>query len=147
MMVTVGILILAASLANSQPVSSAGENKGNVRVKVIGFQNETGAAKIGLCDSSACFQNSEEKAIFNTTVNIASGRAEHVFTGVPYGTYAVTVYHDENANGKLDKGTFGKPLERYGFSNNARGVLSRPAYEKAAFELDRPEITISVTVK
>ena len=147
MMVMVGVLFLAASVVFSQSASSAGEKKGKVWVKVSGFQNETGAAKIGLCDSSACFQNSEEKAIFNTTVNIAGGRAEHIFTGVPYGTYAVTVYHDENANGKLDKGTFGKPLERYGFSNNARGVLSRPAYEKAAFELDRHEITISVTVK
>jgi uncharacterized protein (DUF2141 family) len=80
-------------------------------------------------------------------VQIINGKAKHDFKGVLFGEYAVTVYHDENGNGKLDKGLFGKPLELYGFSNNARGIISRPDYKKAAFVLDKADITITIHVK
>jgi uncharacterized protein (DUF2141 family) len=33
--------------------------------------------------------------------------AQTVFDNLPAGVYAVAVYHDENSNGKLDRGMFG----------------------------------------
>ena len=35
---------------------------------------------------------------------------------LPYGEYAIAVYHDINDNKKLDKNLFGIPTEPYGFS-------------------------------
>jgi Uncharacterized protein conserved in bacteria (DUF2141) len=43
---------------------------------------------------------------------------------------------DENGNGVLDKNFFGVPVEGYGFSNDARGSMGPPAFEKAAFRHD-----------
>jgi uncharacterized protein (DUF2141 family) len=43
------------------------------------------------------------------------------------GTYAVGLYHDENADGK-----YGFASEGYGFSNNARAGLFGPASHKAS---------------
>jgi uncharacterized protein (DUF2141 family) len=34
-------------------------------------------------------------------------RAQTVFDNLPAGVYAVAVCHDENSNGKLDRGMFG----------------------------------------
>jgi uncharacterized protein (DUF2141 family) len=42
------------------------------------------------------------------------------------GSYAVAAYHDENNNDKLDKAFTGIPNEKYGFSNNVRGIFGPP---------------------
>jgi len=50
------------------------------------------------------------------------------------GDYAVVVFHDANANGRLDLGFVGIPIEVYGFSNNVRPVLRAPSFESVAFQ-------------
>ncbi|AKM07310.1 DUF2141 domain-containing protein [Pelagerythrobacter marensis] len=56
------------------------------------------------------------------------------FRGVPGGTYALSIIHDENGNGKLD--TFAKiPREGYGFSGNPPVRFGPPKFEEARFEL------------
>lgn len=148
-MIFAGVIFLTvlASVTFGQSALEISNKKGNIKVLVDGFQNDRGFAKIGLCNSKESFRNSEETAVISTTTRIIQGKAEYVVEGIPFGTYAVTVYHDENGNGKLDKGAFGKPLELYGFSNNVRELFKRPAYEKAAFLLDKADMTVRVTVQ
>ncbi|NUO00517.1 MAG: DUF2141 domain-containing protein, partial [Saprospiraceae bacterium] len=57
--------------------------------------------------------------------------------GLAKGKYAVQLYHDENGNGKMDFNLLGIPKEGYGFSNDARGFMSEPAFEKQLFSLDQ----------
>jgi len=51
------------------------------------------------------------------------------------GVYAVAVYHDANANGKLDRGTMGLPTEGFGFSNNASTLLGLPSFQSVRIRL------------
>ena len=53
--------------------------------------------------------------------------------GLPAGTYAISLFQDENGNGKLDTAVFGIPTEKYGFSNDAQGVMGLPSYDKCSF--------------
>jgi uncharacterized protein (DUF2141 family) len=70
------------------------------------------------------------------------------FTNLPPGFYAAAVYHDENANKKLDKNLFGAPTEPYGFSNDARRLMSAPSFEEARFEIRDNEVKeISILIK
>jgi uncharacterized protein (DUF2141 family) len=100
-----------------------------------------------------CLFNSEEsysgkhKALAQASVAVKNKTAEAVFRELPYGTYAVKVHHDENANGQLDKGRLGIPTERYGFSNNARGRFGPPSFSDARFTMDSPNHTIRIEVK
>lgn len=66
---------------------------------------------------------------------------------LPYGQYAISVYHDRNANGKLDTGLFGIPKEPLGTSNDVKIRFGPPKYDDAAFILDQPEMTINIVVK
>ena len=50
------------------------------------------------------------------------------------GRYAVAVYHDENSNRKLDRAFTGIPTEEYGFSNDARGLISAPDLKDQLFK-------------
>ena len=55
------------------------------------------------------------------------------FTGVPSGTYAVTVLDDSNINGKMDFNFIGLPTKGYGFSNDAKATLTPPSFSAASF--------------
>ncbi|GAB4160615.1 MAG: DUF2141 domain-containing protein [Winogradskyella sp.] len=67
------------------------------------------------------------------------------FEGLPEGTYAVSIFHDENDNGKLDSNFMGIPKEDYGCSNNAKGFMGPPKWEDAKFELKTDKI-ITITL-
>ncbi|HBO73828.1 MAG TPA: hypothetical protein DD653_03965, partial [Marinilabiliales bacterium] len=54
--------------------------------------------------------------------------------------YAVNILHDENSNGKIEKG-FIMPLEGIGFSNyQTIGLSNRPNFEKASFILNSNKV-------
>jgi uncharacterized protein (DUF2141 family) len=57
---------------------------------------------------------------------------------------AIAAYHDENANGELDRNALGIPSERYGFTNNARGITGPPSFEDAVVEIGDKPIEISI---
>ncbi len=56
---------------------------------------------------------------------------------LPFGTYALAVFHDENGNGVLDTNLFGVPTEPYAFSNNPDLKWRQPKYEDAGFAFAR----------
>jgi len=65
-----------------------------------------------------------------------------VFSNLPMGQYAVSVYQDANDNGKLDTNIFGIPTEKYGFSNGIR----MPNWNKCVFDFNGDK-TITIQLK
>ena len=49
---------------------------------------------------------------------------------------AVTLFHDENKNGKFDSNMIGYPLEGYGFSNNVVPQFRAPSFDECKFHYD-----------
>jgi uncharacterized protein (DUF2141 family) len=123
-----------------------GVKTGNLTVAVDGFKNDYGFAKMALANSIEGYKD-DAKSFMSKNVQIVNGKAVHGFNNVPFGEYAVKVYHDENGNDRLDKSILGAPLELYGFSNNVRGIIGRPDYKRAAFILNKPEMTITIHVE
>ena len=64
-----------------------------------------------------------------------AGSVEFIFTGLPAGSYAVAVYHDENGNEELDTNLLGIPREGFAFSGDARGFAGPPSFDDAAVEV------------
>ena len=63
---------------------------------------------------------------------------------LPAGEYAVAVFQDVNANGKMDSNFFKIPSEPTGSSNDARSVMGPPSYDKARFLLPEAGTTIAI---
>lgn len=61
----------------------------------------------------------------------AKGKLVVVLKDLPEGPLALTLFHDVNANNKLDTNVIGIPTEPYGFSNNAMGSFGPPKFEQA----------------
>lgn len=75
---------------------------------------------------------------------IRNGSAQITFHDIPEGTYAVNIHHDENNNGKIDKGWL-LPKEGIGFSNyESIGLRNKPSFGKASFRLQEDK---SIMVK
>lgn len=63
------------------------------------------------------------------------------------GQWAMVAYHDENANEKFDKGTFGIPVEPFGVSQNPKIRLAPPPIEKALFEVAETGATVEIRLR
>ena len=59
------------------------------------------------------------------------------------GAYGVAIYHDANANGRLDLGMLG-PSEDYGFSRNPHILFSKPSFASVRFPAEGAETTVDI---
>jgi uncharacterized protein (DUF2141 family) len=90
----------------------------------------------------------DSKAIRHLVVHLdgkGSGSLTTMSTSLPPGTYAAALLHDENNNGEMDNGLFGIPLEGYGFSDNPKVVLDKPAFKQCLFAIHAPPTTAPAT--
>jgi uncharacterized protein (DUF2141 family) len=127
-------VILATSFAIAQ--------KANLTVEMTGFQNNTGLAKVGLYNSKGTFLGATYKSL---DAPINNKKATVTFEGLEKGEYAVSIYHDENLNDKMDTNFMGIPKEDYMASNNEKGFMGPPKYDKAKFILkENSKITINI---
>lgn len=63
------------------------------------------------------------------------------------GQFAVSVYHDENANGDFDKGAFGLPAEPWGISRNPKVRFGPPGVEEAIFPVDGDGAEVEIRLR
>ncbi|HET8724123.1 MAG TPA: DUF2141 domain-containing protein [Anaeromyxobacteraceae bacterium] len=115
-------------------------------VEVEGLKDDRGTLHAALYASEDGFPTKPEKALRQVDAPIAGGRARATFDGLAPGGYAVAAYHDENGDGKLDTGFLGIPTEGLGASNDAKGFMGPPSFEKARVEVKAGENRITVRI-
>lgn len=134
---------LAASCALSAPVAAA-----DLTVVVHNVQSGEGQVMLGLFDSASSFPKNVARGLqAAAAARDASGRVTLVVRNLSPGSYAVSAYHDLDANGRLNSNLVGLPSEPYGFSNNARGTMGPPPFQAAAFVVPEQGLTIELRVQ
>ena len=113
----------------------------SLEVTITNIQENKGDVYLGVYNSKTGFPD-QDKTFKNTIVQAEEGSVT-ITLDLPIGNYAISVYHDANRNGKLDKNMFGAPTEYYGFSNNARSLFSAPSFEACKVALPN---TKSITI-
>src|SRR5579863_1350790 len=116
-------LILAGGVFGQ---ARAGVAENVIHVEVKGLRSEHGQVLCALFSSAEAFPKKADKAVARLTAKIVERGAACDFAGVAAGTYAVSVVHDENSNGKLDTNFVGMPREGVGASNDAKGHMGPP---------------------
>lgn len=125
--------LFALALVGAAPV-------GTLAIQVTNVRDAKGVIHVDLCPQTQflkddCKLSGEAPAhIGTTTVTI---------TGVPAGHYAAQSFHDENHNGKVDRGLFGIPKEGIGFSRDAPIRMSPPKWVDAEFAFPGAPDTIT----
>ena len=140
------LLVLLFAEFPAHAASNGANSFGDLELAVVGLESDDGKVQIALyqADEGKPF---EGEPFRKASVEIASQRARCVFERIPFGDYGVKVYHDANANGKLDTNFMGIPKEAYGFSNNARGTFGPPKDDKIRFAFQEAILRMEITVK
>ena len=140
---SIGTLLVVAAVALSQ----AQQPQVNlIHVDIDGLRNDKGQVLCALFSSAEGFPKSGTKAAAHATSQISHGQAVCEFPGVAPGTYAVSVFHDENSNGKMDTNFMGIPREGVGASNNAKGHFGPPKFDAAAFQFSGGRLDLKITI-
>jgi uncharacterized protein (DUF2141 family) len=118
----------------------------SLTVKVKDLRSKKGHVQFALynCDDSIPDENFKKH--YKMEIGEINKNASTItFNKLPPGKYAVNILHDENKDGKIDKGWV-LPTEGIGFSNiTTISPLNKPNFKKASFDLSTDK-TIEVKV-
>lgn len=108
------------------------QQTGTFTIKATNFEVNTGVAVVQLFREQ---DDIPKKPFVKSTGSITKNESMITFSDLPYGDYAVIVFHDVNGNGILDH-KFGFPNEPMGFSNDWKLSLfsGMPTFGKLKIE-------------
>lgn len=124
---------------------TGGNGIGALTVELTGLKSDDGKVVFAMWSGPENWL--VDSAIREGSAAIENGRSQLRLEALPYGEYAISVFHDVNGNDRLDTGFFRIPREPIGTSNDARARFGPPKYEDARFLLDQPELTITIPIK
>ena len=136
-------LVLTLQARADAPTSSLA----TVLVKVKGARNDLGEVTGALWRNCPGFPRDRSGVFVRDVATVKEGEAVLEFKGVPYGTFAATVLHDENKSGDADENMLGLPLEGFGFSRNPGVMLGAPHFQDASFEVKQAVVNVEIKLK
>ena len=141
---TAGLAPLIAALALL--LTGAAARATDLELQVQGLRNTSGTIHLCLTRSAAHFPDcTGEAGMISRTVRAAEA-SSILIRGVPPGDYAVSLIHDENGDGQLNK-FLGIPREGFGFSRNPRLRMGPPGFEECRFAVTGALVRETIRVK
>ena len=122
--------VLPLLIAAAPPAAPAGD----LEVRVERLRSARGVLHLCLTRSPAHFPDcrSDPQAVKRTVPASAGGAMR--LTGIAAGSWALSVFHDENRNEKLDS-FVGIPREGFGFSRNPAVRFGPPKFREVRVDL------------
>lgn len=113
--------------------AAAAQSGADLEVGFERLRNQRGTIHLCLTRETAHFPNCarDPNAVKRS---VAATTASVRFDGIAPGAYALSVFHDENRNGKLDT-LAGIPREGFGFSRNPTVRFSAPRFRQVVIDL------------
>lgn len=117
---------------------------GQIVLQITGLENNQGQLRVALFNTSAGFPENDEQAYRRLEVQPENRKGEIIFTELPFGEYALAIFHDENNDKILNKNLFGTPQEKYGFSSE---WPIRATYDEVKFSLKDKKLSLEIELK
>ena len=128
--------------------SVAAAEDSSLRIEISGLADVEGTVFISVYDNEDDWLG--EQTVSTTKVEITDALVEDLVVAdiaLPPGEYAVSLFYDENANGKLDSNFIGIPKEPVALSNNAKPKFGPPKYKDAVFALGEEGVTQRIAIE
>jgi len=135
------VLAIVCVLGAFVNINAQGNNK--ILVKVEQINSSNGIVNVAIFNSEEDFLNTPFMSKVKEATN---GELEFEFEDVPNGEYTISIYHDENENGKLDKNFIGIPSEPYGVSLEGKSMFGPPSYKDAMFTLENENARLIISL-
>ena len=135
-----GLLLLAL------PFLASATGIGSVEVSVSGLRSAKGQVLACLTAKAKGFPDCRLDPSARKLAVPAGGTVTLLYSGLPPGSYAVSLLHDENGNGKADM-TLMIPREGFGFSRDAAARFGPPKFSAAAFDVGADEVSVPIRMR
>ncbi len=112
---------------------------GTIKLFISNIDDKKGTIHYAIYNNPELFPKERGKILggYETVTEVMKNGL--IIKGLNESVYAIAIYHDINLNKKFD--TFlSMPLEKYGFSNNAKVFLGPPKFDEASFFLGDDDI-------
>ena len=140
------MLLILSESPSAEDILAATNQTGTIAVRLTGLQSDTEEVKLCVCRSEEEYAG-KVKEYRTASAAISNKQAVGVFEEMPYGSYSIKAFHDQNGNNRLDTNFMGKPTERYGFSNHADGRFGPPPFSQTVITLNSPETVIDIKLE
>ena len=115
------------------------ETNYSLTINVENLRNSKGVVQYALYNRDGSIPDEKYERYFRKgNAEISNESSTLTFNDLPVGKYAISILHDENKNGKIDKKfILPIPSEGVGISNyESIGLFNRPNFSKASFPVD-----------
>jgi len=136
--------IFSGMSLKAQEISYPEKDVSEFRLYIEGINELKGEIRIAMFDSKEKYTKDPIHAI---VIPVDSTTIIWTQEMLPFGEYAIAVYHDKNENGKIDTNLLGIPKEDYGFSNNARGRFGPASWQDSKFIVEDNFYSTSIKIK
>jgi len=109
-------------------ISNSVLSQNTLEIEITGLRNDTGLIMLQLFDENHNLIT-REKGLIKEKKSII------ILRDLATARYAVRYFHDENQDGIFETNKIGKPIEGYGFSNDAYGTFGPRPFENWLFEI------------
>ncbi|MGO1586173.1 MAG: DUF2141 domain-containing protein [Mesonia sp.] len=103
-----------------------------LHIEIHGIEKDVGFIEMGVYTKQEGFlEEGEAFKIFR--IPVKNKKASIKIPDLPKGTYAISLYHDENEDTICNRNFIGIPKEPYGFSTNFKPKFSAPSFKDCEF--------------
>lgn len=115
---------------------------GTIELVISETATDEGVIQLLIFDQEKGWPESLDDAWKMAAIPIKNGVARKTIADVPAGSYAVTVFHDQDEDGEIRKNKVGYPLDDFGFSNNPSLFFGVPSFNKCTQQVIAGQKTI-----
>ena len=116
----------------------------DLTIEVKDIRSKEGKLQVAVFDQEAAYDKSDISQSYATlTLPINAENSTFTLHEAPEGRYAVSLFHDENADDKLETGLTGIPKEGYGTSN-AANKYDQPSFASASSQLENDDVRLTI---
>ncbi len=132
------LALAAAILIASLPAQAA-----TLTVRVENVEKKGGLLHVALYTENL-WNNDNAVPVVDMVVPAVPPATTVVMKDVRPGVYGVKSYQDANKNDKFDQNFLGLPLERFGFSRDAKPIFSEPGFDRTKFTINDGDNEITI---
>ena len=120
-------------------------DKGILQINVQNIVEAEGMVWVGIYKSKEDFLIKEKATLIGVRVESTKDLLIEV-PDLPFGEYAMAIFHDENNNGEMDRNLVGIPSEPFAFSKKPKSKFRLPKFEEVKFIFDRDHPSLTTTL-
>jgi uncharacterized protein (DUF2141 family) len=138
-------ILAGIGLLMAAPAVGGASDTASLEVRVTGLKSTDGNLIACVWKEKSGFPTCQKsRSAVKQTVKVTGTSMTVRFNNLSPGSYAVTVQHDADSDGKLKTNFIGMPKEGVGVSNNPGGI---PKWDKAQMRLNSGANTAAVTIR